>query len=63
MWNKIDKILTRAEKGGYNLANKLHIWTVNFILCGLAYGTYTFFRDYNDFFRDARVFSLYFLLK
>jgi hypothetical protein len=54
MFNRIDKLLTKFEKKGYNLANKLHVWTINIILCSLAYGTYTFFRDYNDFFRDAR---------
>ena len=29
------------------------------ILIGLTYGVYTFFRDYNAFFIDARVFLLF----
>ena len=55
MWERFDKFLMKIEKKGFNVANKMHIWTVNLILCGLAYGTYTFFRDYNEFFKDARV--------
>lgn len=55
MWDKIDKFLIKVEKKGFNVANKLHIWSINLILCGLAYGTYTLFRDYNDFFKYARV--------
>lgn len=55
MWKKIDKILEKFEKKGFELANKAHIYTINMILLGLTYGTYTFFRDYNNFFLDARV--------
>jgi len=55
MWKKLDKILEKFEKKGFELANKAHIYTINMILLGLTYGTYTFFRDYNAFFLDARV--------
>ena len=55
MWERINKFLTRVEKKGFNAANKLHEWTINVILASLVYGTYTFLRDYNQFFLDARV--------
>ena len=58
-WDRLDKFLIKVEKKGFNAANRLHIWTINIILCGLAYGTYTFFRDYNEFFLDARVFIIF----
>jgi hypothetical protein len=47
MWERINKFLTRVEKKGFNVANKLHEWTINIILASLVYGTYTFLRDYN----------------
>jgi hypothetical protein len=56
MWTKMDKLLTRFEKKGFQFANKAHIWTINVILVGLTYGTYTFFRDYNEFFKAGRVY-------
>jgi len=54
-WDKIDRWLSSAEKKGFQLANKLHVYTINVILIGLAYGTYTIFRDYNEFFKAGRV--------
>lgn len=57
-WHKFDKILTKAEKKGFETANKAHIWTVNILVCGTLYGIYTLFRDYNEFFIDARVKNL-----
>ena len=54
MWNKVDKILTRIEKKGFEAANKAHVYSINILLFGCCYATYTFFRDYNDFFIDAR---------
>ena len=54
-WDRLDKVLTRVEKKGFNAANKAHVWTINLILAGVAYGTYTIFRDYNEFFLAGRV--------
>ena len=58
MWKKIDKILEKTEKKGFEMANKAHIYTINAMLCFLAYNTYTLFRDYNSFFLNARVLIL-----
>lgn len=58
MWKKLDQLLTRWEKRGFNLANKAHIYSVNFLLLVIAYQGYSFFRDYNNYFLDARVQSL-----
>ncbi|KAL4426638.1 hypothetical protein ABPG74_018716 [Tetrahymena malaccensis] len=53
-WSKLDKILTRVEEKGFRAANKMHQYAVNALIMGFLYGTYTLFRDYNDFFIDAR---------
>lgn len=59
MWGrflkKADKVLLRIEQKGYDVANKAHVYTINFILLGLGYGMYTFLRDYNEFFIQIRV--------
>mmetsp|Transcript_7111 Transcript_7111/g.8030 ORF Transcript_7111/g.8030 Transcript_7111/m.8030 type:complete len:87 (+) Transcript_7111:33-293(+) len=54
LWERFDQILTKVEKKGFNFANKAHMWTINVMLIGLAYGTYTIFRDYNEFFLAGR---------
>ena len=54
-WQKFDKVLSKAEKTGFKAANKAHYYAVNIILASCAYGIYTIFRDYNNFFKDARV--------
>lgn len=54
-WSKFDKILTKVEDKGFRAANRVHEYTVNALILGFMYGTYTLFRDYNDFFIDARV--------
>jgi hypothetical protein len=54
-WNKLDKLLTRVESKGFKIANNLHYYTVNIMILGCCYGIYTMFKDYNDFFLDARV--------
>ena len=56
MWKRFDKILTSAEQKGFKIANKAHIYTINAILIGLTYGTYSLFRDYNEYFKNFRVF-------
>lgn len=54
-WNRFDRWLAGVETKGFKVANKLHVYTINMILVGLAYGTYTLFRDYNEFFKAGRV--------
>lgn len=54
-WKKFDRILTRVEKKGFDIANKAHVYTVNILLIGFGYGIYSMFSDYNAFFSDARV--------
>lgn len=54
-WTKFDKYFSKVEKKGFEMANKAHIWGVNLLLAGLAYGTYSIFTDYNDFFKSGRV--------
>ncbi len=54
-WTKLDKILTKVEDKGFRAANRVHQYAVNGLIIGFLYGTYTLFRDYNDFFIDARV--------
>lgn len=58
-WKKIDRILARVERKGFEVANKAHVYTVNVLLLGLGYGIYSMFSDYNKFFSDARVISVY----
>jgi len=53
-WNRFDRWLMGVEAKGFKVANKLHVYTINMILIGLAYGTYTLFRDYNEFFKAGR---------
>jgi len=48
-----------VEAKGFKVANKLHVYTINMILIGLAYGTYTLFRDYNEFFKAGRVMKIF----
>ena len=57
-WDKFDRWLSKVENKGFKFANKLHVYTINFILFSLAYGTYTLFRDYNEFFKIARVINI-----
>ena len=57
-WSKFDRILTKVEKKGFDVANKGHIWGVNILIMSLCYGVYSMFRDYNDFFIDARVITV-----
>lgn len=54
-WKKLDGWLTRAEKKGFKVANKAHIYVVNGLLLVFAYNVATMFRDYNEFFLEARV--------
>ena len=54
-WEKFDSFVGRIEKKGFNFANKFHMYSVNILLMGLVYGTYTLFRDYNEFFKAGRV--------
>jgi hypothetical protein len=54
--DKLDQWLGRAEKKGFQMANKLHVYTINAILLGLCYGTWTLVRDYNEFFKAGRVY-------
>ena len=54
-WKKLDKMLYKFEQKGFDTANTLHKWSVNLLICGFLYGSYTLFRDYNTFFKDARV--------
>lgn len=55
LWKKIDSWLTKAEKAGFKVANKAHIYVVNGLLILFAYNVYTVFRGYNEFFLEARV--------
>ncbi len=55
MWEKFERLLTRLETKGFQSANTAHKWTVNVLFMGFSYGVYTMFRDYNQFFIDARV--------
>jgi len=54
-WVKLEKIFSKVEQKGFVIANKAHYYTINVLLCSFGYGVYTFFRDYNEFFIDARV--------
>lgn len=54
-WSKFDRVLTKVEEKGFKTANKFHQYAVNTLIIGFMYGTYSLFRDYNDFFIDARV--------
>jgi len=54
-WKKFDKILTKAENKGFETANKAHYYTINIMIGCCIYGVYTIMRDYNNFFKDARV--------
>lgn len=54
-WKKFDRILSNIERKGFEAANKAHVYSVNILIGGFLYGAYTMFRDYNSFFKDARV--------
>ena len=54
MWSRLEKLMDKAEKKGFNWANNMHKAGVNVMLLMLGYGVYTFFRDYNNFFLEAR---------
>lgn len=54
-WSRIDKLLTRIEKKGYHVANRAHIYSVNILIFASLYAGYTIFRDYNNYFLEARV--------
>ena len=58
LWDKLDQWLSKAEQKGFKAANKLHVYTINAILLGLCYGTYTLIQDYNEFFKAGRVFLI-----
>lgn len=49
-----NRVLSKLEKKGFTAANKGHKMFINLLLVGIAYQTYAFFREYNDFFIDAR---------
>ena len=55
MFQRFEKLFQKIEKIGFKVANKAHIYTVNAILLSVTYFTYTIFRDYNNFFYEARV--------
>jgi hypothetical protein len=55
----LEKLLQKAERKGFSVANNLHKSTVNVMLLMLAYGGYAFFRDYNNFFLEAREITAY----
>lgn len=48
------KWLSRAEQKGFRTANTMHRVAINCILLYIGYNIFTFFRDYNDFFLNAR---------
>jgi len=56
-WNKADKLFTKVEKKGFDVANTLHRWTINGILLFCCYTVYGIGRDYNEQFREARRFD------
>ena len=49
-----NRVLTKMEQKGFTLANKGHKIFINGLLLVIAYQGYSFFREYNDFFIDAR---------
>lgn len=51
---KVDKKLTKIETRGFNWANRMHKYAIN--ACGIfiAYQLYSFLKEYNNFFLDAR---------
>lgn len=51
LWNRF---LNVAEKLGFRAANKMHIFGVNVCLAFIAYQTFSFFKNYNEFFLNAR---------
>ncbi len=52
-WNW-QQLLGKAEQKGFRAANNLHKLAINCILLYIGYNVFTFFRDYNDFFLNAR---------
>jgi len=52
-WNW-EKLLGKAEQKGFRAANTFHKVAINCILLYISYNVFTFFRDYNDFFLNAR---------
>ena len=52
--DKIDQKVTKIENKGFNFANKMHRYAIN--ACGIfiAYQLYSFLREYNNFFLNAR---------
>lgn len=55
-WKRFDAVLTKWEKKGFNFANKAHVYTVNILLITIAWQSMNFFKDYNQYFLDTRVF-------
>lgn len=51
LWSRF---LDSAEKVGFRAANKLHVFGVNACLLFIGYQTYSFLKNYNDFFLNAR---------
>ncbi len=52
----IDRVFTKAEKIGFKSANVFHKMTINVILVGMGYCVVTTMRDYNEIFKEQRVF-------
>ena len=59
IWDKINRVLSRAEDKGFKFANKAHFIAINTILVMIGYNFVTFFVDYNEFFLEARVYINY----
>ena len=51
---KLDKKLTKLETKGFNFANRMHRFAINATMLFIGYQLYTFLREYNDFFLNAR---------
>ena len=50
------KIFGRAEKIGLRAANKSHIFAVNCVFAFIGYQVISFGKQYNDYFKEQRVF-------
>ena len=53
------RIFGRAEKMGLRVANKAHVFAVNCVFVFVGYQIVTFGKQYNDFFKEQRVFLLF----
>lgn len=51
---KIDENLTKIEKKGFNLANKVHKGAVNVCLLFIGYQVYSLLKEYNNYFLNNR---------